>query len=228
MNKKIIFASIFVIGMLALAMGYGTYAYFSSTRTSTGNIFTAGTLNLQLSNDYANWYDGVTATWTSPSGWAPNASFTNTLYLKNVGSVDAQVVYQDLTNLNDLDGLSNYIQVTEISDSIPWGVDPAYGTNYVVNFIPRCDLNGDGKLSLAELASWGDRKTTSGSPHPWDITTSAGETLTSPPPTLPAGGTLGLRFTFKLMEETPNEMQGKTCTIDLKVMASQNVLAGLP
>jgi predicted ribosomally synthesized peptide with SipW-like signal peptide len=45
MNKKIL-ASIFVIGILALAMGYGTYSYFSDTETSTGNKFQAGTLDL--------------------------------------------------------------------------------------------------------------------------------------------------------------------------------------
>jgi predicted ribosomally synthesized peptide with SipW-like signal peptide len=226
MNKKIL-ASMLVIGILALAMGYGTYSYFSSTKMSTGNTFTAGTLVLKLSNDYVYWHEGVTATWASPSGWAPGQSFTNTLYLKNEGSVAAQVVYEDWTDGSDPDGLLNWIQVTEISDSIPWGGYGAYETNYVVNFItPAIDLNSDGKLSLYELASWGDRKTTSASPHPWDITTSAGEDPASPPATLPAGGTLGLRFTFKLMEET--EMQGKTCTIDLNVMASQNVLPGLP
>jgi predicted ribosomally synthesized peptide with SipW-like signal peptide len=47
MNKKIL-ASIMVIGMLALAMGYGTYSYFSSTKTSTSNTFTAGTLDISL------------------------------------------------------------------------------------------------------------------------------------------------------------------------------------
>lgn len=225
MNKKIIFASIFVIGMLALAMGYGTYAYFSSTKMSTGNTFTTGTLNLQLSNDYVNWYDGVSGTWASPSGWAPGESFTYTLYLRNTGSVAAKAVYEDWTNLAGDTGLSDYIEVTEISDSIPWGGYPAYGTNYVVNFLPLLDLNLDGKLSLFELKYWGEWKTTSSTPRPWDIrTTYSDDPLVGN--ALPAGGTLGLRFTFKLMEET--EMQGKTCTIDLNVMASQNILPAIP
>jgi predicted ribosomally synthesized peptide with SipW-like signal peptide len=47
MNKKIL-ASIFVIGILALAMGYGTYSWFSDTETSTSNTFTAGTLDISL------------------------------------------------------------------------------------------------------------------------------------------------------------------------------------
>jgi predicted ribosomally synthesized peptide with SipW-like signal peptide len=47
MNKKIL-ASIFVIGILALAMGWGTYSWFSDTETSTSNTFTAGTLDISL------------------------------------------------------------------------------------------------------------------------------------------------------------------------------------
>jgi len=47
MNKKIL-ASIFVIGILALAMGYGTYSYFSDTEKSTGNVFTAGTIDIAV------------------------------------------------------------------------------------------------------------------------------------------------------------------------------------
>jgi predicted ribosomally synthesized peptide with SipW-like signal peptide len=45
MNKKIL-ASMMVVGLLALALGWGTYSYFSDTETSLGNTFTAGTLKL--------------------------------------------------------------------------------------------------------------------------------------------------------------------------------------
>jgi predicted ribosomally synthesized peptide with SipW-like signal peptide len=47
MNKKIL-ASIFVIGMLAFAMGWGTYSFFSDTEKSTGNVFTAGTIDIAV------------------------------------------------------------------------------------------------------------------------------------------------------------------------------------
>jgi len=49
MNKKIL-ASIFVIGILALAMGWGTYSFFSDTEKSTGNVFTAGTIDIAVDN----------------------------------------------------------------------------------------------------------------------------------------------------------------------------------
>ena len=50
MNKKIL-ASIFVIGMLALAMGYGTYSFFSDTETSKGSTFQAGTIDLAVNGE---------------------------------------------------------------------------------------------------------------------------------------------------------------------------------
>lgn len=48
MISKKVLASIFIIGLLALALGYGTYSYFSDTETSIGNIFTAGTIDINI------------------------------------------------------------------------------------------------------------------------------------------------------------------------------------
>jgi len=48
MISKKILASIFVIGILAFAMGWGTYSYFSDTEKSTGNVFTAGTIDIAV------------------------------------------------------------------------------------------------------------------------------------------------------------------------------------
>ena len=79
MNKKIL-ASIMVIGMLALAMGYGTYSYFSDTKTITGNTFTGGTIALSLYSPY-----------TTPFSLtlAPGQKVTYYFDLSNTGSVTA-------------------------------------------------------------------------------------------------------------------------------------------
>jgi predicted ribosomally synthesized peptide with SipW-like signal peptide len=45
MNRKIL-VSVMVIALAGALIGGGIYAYFSDTETSTGNTFTAGTLNL--------------------------------------------------------------------------------------------------------------------------------------------------------------------------------------
>jgi predicted ribosomally synthesized peptide with SipW-like signal peptide len=58
MNKKIL-ASIFIIGMLAFGLGWGTYSYFSDTETSTGNVFTAGTINIDVTGNGYTWSGGA-------------------------------------------------------------------------------------------------------------------------------------------------------------------------
>jgi len=50
METKIL-ASLMVIGLVASAIGMGTYAYFSDTETSTGNTFTAGSIDLKIDLD---------------------------------------------------------------------------------------------------------------------------------------------------------------------------------
>ena len=228
--KRIIFATAALVLVLAM-LGVGTLAYFTSTRTSYTNSFTTGTLDLQLSDANEDWAPQVYGTWTSPANWAPGEVFVSTLGLRNAGNVDALMVYADWNNLQGNEGLANWIEVVEISDSYPWigGSNLPYGDNYVVNFQSPAasDANGDGHLTLAELIVWGTNKTTSGSPHPWDVSLSSVE-IKGPPAILPAGATLGIRFGFKLMAETPNEFQGATCTVDLAVMASQSVLPSLP
>jgi len=48
MISRKILAAIVVIGLVGFALGWGTYSYFSDTETSSGNTFTAGTLDLKV------------------------------------------------------------------------------------------------------------------------------------------------------------------------------------
>jgi predicted ribosomally synthesized peptide with SipW-like signal peptide len=57
MNKRILISLSVIAAVAAIAIG-GTIAYFSDVETSTGNTFTAGTLNLKLDKDQV-WYDGM-------------------------------------------------------------------------------------------------------------------------------------------------------------------------
>jgi len=68
MKTKIgILASILMIGIVAMAAGTGTLAYFDDEETSTGNTFTAGVLDISLnpatySADIGNMQPGKTET----------------------------------------------------------------------------------------------------------------------------------------------------------------------
>ncbi len=84
--KKILGLSIAAILVLGI-VGVGTWALFSDTETSTGNILTAGTLDLKT-NDL----DGVSGTFTStgmkPGDYIPSGG-PATIGLRNAGSINA-------------------------------------------------------------------------------------------------------------------------------------------
>jgi predicted ribosomally synthesized peptide with SipW-like signal peptide len=58
MNKRILI-SLSVIGAVAAIAVGGTIAYFSDTETSTGNTFTAGSLDLKVDSTCHYWQNGV-------------------------------------------------------------------------------------------------------------------------------------------------------------------------
>jgi predicted ribosomally synthesized peptide with SipW-like signal peptide len=138
MNKKIL-ASIFVIGLLAFGLGYGTYSYFSHTETSYDNTFTAGILSTS----------GVTRSFSCPSGWAPGDSFTATWDLTNTGNIPIKYLAVDLHHYRYTADLADVIEITRFEEYIP-----GYGwINNLVDPQHYQQLVGDGAspLTLKEL-----------------------------------------------------------------------------
>ena len=84
MNKKIL-ASIMVVGLLALAMGWGTYSYFSDTETSTSNTFTAGTLDLKVDGK-----DNPLPVYFNVANVKPSDSGFKIIALKNDGTIEGK------------------------------------------------------------------------------------------------------------------------------------------
>ena len=215
MNKKIL-TSIFIIGILALAMGWGTYSYFSDKETIS-STFRAGTLNLVLSVDGVNWYDGNTVPWSSPSNWAPGDKVTVRIYLVNTGSVDAEAFYAWWHNLVDSAGMSNYIEIINWTDCT-W---PSY--NCVHDFLVY-DANNDGKLSLAELVNGLSVYNGEKTPDPYQARFYADydESYTHPVLYANGGNVFWVEFTYHFMETAGNEYQGAWCTFDLTLDAWQH------
>jgi len=220
--KKKILASIMVIGILALAMGYGTYSYFSSTKTSTGNTFTAGILSM----------GEVTRTFSCPSGWAPGDSFTATWDLTNNGNIDIKYLAVDIHNYGGTADLASVIEVTEFKEYIP-------GYNWIDNLGTAQHyqtLVGDGvsPLTLKELMQSyivGVEPNASSTVvdefgthvnHLNDWVTGSGYDIT-PGPAIIVGGTYRLLLTFKLMESAGDAYQGATVHMDITFMGMQDL-----
>jgi predicted ribosomally synthesized peptide with SipW-like signal peptide len=85
MNKKALVA-IFIAGLVATMAGAGTFSYFNDTETSSGNTFTAGTLDLKVDGQDDPNVVHIVLSDIAP-GWEQGYKWT----LKNVGSVSGKV-----------------------------------------------------------------------------------------------------------------------------------------
>lgn len=109
--KRIIFSLMTLVAVLSVA-GVGSMAYFSDTETSTGNSFTAGTLDLKIWEPGSSWVEGdAIPPLVSPAYWhsaigsiidnlEPGDEGTITVPIRNDGSVDGIASLQ-FTNLTD-------------------------------------------------------------------------------------------------------------------------------
>lgn len=118
MNKKILI-SLSIIGAIAAIVIGGTIAYFSDVETSTGNIFSAATLNLKVGD-----YD--------PTTWGfeiqdikPGDNGSQEVLLQNTGSIDGYLHITFANLVNDENGC----------------VEPEYTDE------PSCDDNTIGELA---------------------------------------------------------------------------------
>lgn len=158
MNTRILF-SLLTIGLMSASLGYGTYAFFSDTEQSTGNLFSAGSLDLTLDG-----LNGVTATITG-TNFAPGDVATGSLLLRNEGTIhtgDAQGHTLDLdfrAHVSVLDDVGNP------EDPDDGGVSAVPFSRFLVltqleydgqDLLAQvADADGDGRISLADLDAHG-------------------------------------------------------------------------
>jgi spore coat-associated protein N len=217
--KKMLFT--LMVCVLCAGLVGGAFAYFTDSATSSSNTFTAGTLDLQLSNDGTNFYNDVTSTWSSPANWAPGDEVKNPIYLKLADdSIPAEAVYAYWNNLVDTDGMAQYIQVTWLSDSTE------ISNNNIGPFVTAYDANTDGMLSLYELVNGLSQYNSPNTPDPNQARFYADEDESYTHDLLPypyAGGpTFEILLGYKFMDSAPNALQGKTCSFDLTFTATQH------
>jgi predicted ribosomally synthesized peptide with SipW-like signal peptide len=97
--KKFLILALTMI--LALGLMGGSFAYFSDTETSTGNTFTAGTLDLQVVSPYGGQpYGGFPPTQTY------NGSNIPGINLSNVAPGDPPIVWRmHVNNIGSINGM---------------------------------------------------------------------------------------------------------------------------
>lgn len=118
MKRKILF-SLMTIALVGALVSGGIYAYFSDIETSTGNTFTAGTLNLKVSDA-----DPLTAHFEVADTYGGDSDSADWL-LKNDGSVAGSL---DITFSNIVDA-ENGVNEPEDADPGEDGTVGSPGTN---------------------------------------------------------------------------------------------------
>ncbi len=117
--KKILL-SLAVIAIVGVGAIGATKAFFSSTANATGNVFTAGTLNLRIAKDSAGtpingWETSQNASWNF-SNMAPGGTpSVSSVWLKNTGSIDGSSLGITAANTESHGGFEKQARITELS-----------------------------------------------------------------------------------------------------------------
>ena len=199
--RKILFSLmtlVLVVGMV----GAGAFAYFNDTETSTGNTFTAGTLDLQVNGDNP-WTAKVDATLKDVK---PCEVRWVIITLKNVGTnpMDVWKILKDVVSAGGLFPESEK------------GEDPGNTINDIDGVI-RYDLNVGGVVKIAEAADF----TISAGTHQLLARTTgvAGKYIYLG--TIAPDATMLVEQSYHMDKDTTNWAQGDTMTFTIEFFAQQ-------
>src|SRR3989344_5057681 len=98
-NTKILLSLASIAAAAALVVG-ATFAFFSDVSSSENNIFQSGNFDLQVADNNESFGESVTASFVSPTNWAPGEKFVDFICFKNSGNTDIQQVLFNLTSPN--------------------------------------------------------------------------------------------------------------------------------
>ena len=199
MNR--ILKSLILLGALSMFAFEVTKAAWSDAAQSTANIFTAGTLDLKLSDTDETDADAVSMTW-GDSGMVPGGTPVDaTLTLKNSGTVVGDHVHFSVANTITDNGaaatpdMDSYLEISTLE----------YDGGNIFGQI--ADANGNGYIDLSDFAAAG----TIG-----DNTSATGNALTD------LGVNHTLRMVVGLEANAPSEIQGDSVETTLTATLHQS------
>ena len=217
--KKILGLTITALLVMGL-IGGGTWAYFSDVETSSGNILTAGTLNLKLTGgDEVG--DSVTGTFTA-SEWKPSETEIGNLVLYNTGSIDMANLTLNFTYGTDVDNEDGSIDITGRPDNIylndPLEDTDAFDKQITVTSATWNDVPLDGTGGTYDLEGESLYTLRNGG-APLSVTLPVTGTDTVP---LPAGKNYTFAITFEFASGAENGCQGNALTMKIIVTGTQH------
>jgi predicted ribosomally synthesized peptide with SipW-like signal peptide len=183
------------IVLVCVLIGGGVYAYFSDTETSTGNTFTAGTLDLNLDGGNTN------VVKFTVGDVKPGDSGNGTWTVANAGSIDG---YLDLESVGVTEGTGTTTD-PELVDE-PTHADTVQLGNYLLGHI-FVDTDNSGSWDSGETDIFGTNAS------PAAINTIAGSYDLSL--SLTQGSTNYITLAWSVPTSADNRIQGDNVTLDM-------------
>jgi len=230
------------VGMIGSA-----FAYFTDVETSQYNVFSAGTLNMQIKDNNEGFRDTpVSASFASPAGWAPGQQFTtDPVSFKNVGSIDIRYIFGRFCSLVEGDGANPDAEgIGSLNDIAKYIKFVSYSEK-AANSTGGVPLDGTGPDADGFYTEWFNTANANAYLSYWSFPTvgyitladlvnanqygastktglwffDGGNDPTVPP--LAVGGTAQIKFTFELLSTTTNAYQGDTATFRVDFVGCQ-------
>jgi spore coat-associated protein N len=192
MIKKRAAIAVIVMAMVAVFSSGAIYAYFNDTETSSGNSFTAGTMDLKI-----NGVDGgFPATFTA-SNLVPGSHGNVEMTVSNVGSVGGSLVAQ-VVNVVDAKGTT--------PEPEPLPDNGELSANIILT--AYIDVNGNDRYDAGDIQyDTGALRSMSGT---WSMGT------------LAAGGSVVISIEYSVPTTVGNDIMGDSCTFDIVYTLTQS------
>jgi predicted ribosomally synthesized peptide with SipW-like signal peptide len=153
---KSVFISIMTIAMVTTIIGGGIYASFYDTEASSQNAFTAGTLNLILTDASDDGTESETETWVFPAMVPGDSGGGDRLTINNSGSIAGYLDLSNITitNAENYDANTDEAEATDDADTSDATGGGEMGANLLVQIWIDTDNDGtvdvDGSSNLLE------------------------------------------------------------------------------
>lgn len=191
-----ILLSLMTIALVGALIGGGVFAYFSDTETSTGNTFTAGTLDLNLDGGNTN------VVKFTVSDVKPGDSGGGTWTVANVGTLAG---YLDLESISVSEAIGTTTDPEEADE--PTSADTTQLGNYLLVHL-FIDTNNSGSWDTGETDIFGTAAA------PVAINTIAASYALNLS-LAASGGTNYVTLTWSVATATDNRIQGDSVTLNV-------------
>ena len=221
-----IMVSLMVIALVCILIGGSIYAAFGDTEDSTGNVFTAGTLSLQLTDASDDGTEGEAGTWVF-SNMAPGDTGGGArLTIQNTGTLGSYLDLSGIATVNaeNYDAATDEAEAADDADTSNATGEGELGANLLLQIWLDTDNDGvvdvDGTGNLLEKSIYPVAAIGAADPGVTGVLDSIAASYDLDE-SLASGSSTYIALLWNLPSATDNAVQGDSATLSFTVELDQ-------